>query len=296
MNMHTLDLNFQNVPQAIASYLIVGPEGPVLIETGPNSVRDNLIARLADYGYAPEDIEHIFVTHIHLDHAGAAGWWGQQGATVYVHHVGAPHLIEPEKLWKSATRIYGDDMERLWGEMIPAPAEQVVALHDGNAVEAGGLTFTAIDTPGHAWHHHVFRVGDVGFTGDAAGIHLPHMELIDLPAPPPEFDREAWRETLQKLQKENFARIYPTHFGAIDDPNPHFRALDALIEDTTQFIKEKMEAGVSRDDMVVEYQEWVRQRAADQGISPAVMQRYETANPLFMTVDGIMRYWRKKEE
>src|SRR5690606_40448063 len=182
MQIHTLDLNFQNLSHAIAAYLIEGPEGYLLIETGPMSTLPALQARLAEHGLSAGDIGDVVVTHIHLDHAGAAGWWAQQGARVYVHPMGAPHLVDPARLWASAGRIYGEAMESLWGSVVPAPPEQVRVVRDGQQITAAGVTLTAIDTPGHAGHHHTYRLGDVGFTGDAAGVRVPGSEWVSLPA------------------------------------------------------------------------------------------------------------------
>jgi len=137
VQIETIDLQYRGVSRVIASYLIVGPEGPVLVETGPGSTLETLLAGLNDHGVAPADIRHVFVTHIHLDHAGAAGWWAGQGATVYVHPFGAPHLIDPSKLIASATRIYKDEMETLWGEILPAPPDNVMAIQDGQVIPDG---------------------------------------------------------------------------------------------------------------------------------------------------------------
>lgn len=283
-----------NTPHAIAAYLVVGPEGPVLVETGPGSTLEALKARLAEHGYAPADVRHVLVTHIHLDHAGAAGWWAQQGAQVYVHHLGAPHLIDPSKLLGSAKRIYGDMMDRLWGDVLPAPADRVTALKDDQIVHVAGLAFNSLDTPGHANHHHVFRLGDIAFTGDAAGVRLPGNSLISLPSPPPEFDLEAWQRTLARLLGENFARIYPTHFGPIDDVREHLMAFNALLYESAEYVREQMQAGVERNELVTCYVEWHRKRATDLGVSDEVFQKYEIANPKFMSVDGMLRYWAKK--
>ena len=123
MHIETLDLAFQHTPQTIAAYLIEGPAGMVLVETGPGSTRHTLVDHLRQRHLQPRDLQAIIVTHIHLDHAGAAGWFAQQGVPVYVHYVGAPHLIDPTRLLSSAARIYGDQMDTLWGEMLPAPAD-----------------------------------------------------------------------------------------------------------------------------------------------------------------------------
>jgi len=296
MDIRTLDLNFQNVPQTIAAYLVIGPDGPVLVETGPGSTLAALQAELSRHGYEPADIHHVLVTHIHLDHAGAAGWWAQQGAQVYVHYFGARHLIDPSKLWASALRIYGDKMEMLWGEMLPAPAERVTAVHDNDIIRVAGLAFTALETPGHARHHHVWQLGDVAFTGDAVGIRLPQNPLVDVPAPPPEFDRETWLETLDRLQAAHFSALYPTHFGRLEDADHQIDSLRVLIDDAANFIHGHMQAGVPRDEMILLYQEWARQRARAVGLTDTQIHQYETANPLYMSVDGIMRYWRKMEQ
>lgn len=296
MKIHILDLNFLNMPHAIASYLIVDPEGPVLVESGPGSTLETLKARLAEHGYAPADIRHVLLTHIHLDHGGAAGWWARQGARIYVHHIGAPHLIDPTRLYNSARRIYGDMMDTLWGEMLPVPAEQLTALYDGDTVSVGGLKFTALDTPGHARHHHVYRLGDIAFTGDAAGIRLPGHSLVFLPAPPPEFDLEAWHRTIARLSSENFVTIYPTHFGAVENAREHLETLDALLDQSAEFVRARLQTGVDRDELIRQYSDWSRQRADALGISDDAYRQYESTNPQFMSVDGMMRYWRKKWE
>lgn len=294
MNVHTIDLQFQSVPQTIAAYLVVGPEGPVLVETGPMSTLPVLRQALAQLGYEPADIHHVLVTHIHLDHAGAAGWWAQQGAQVYVHYFGAKHLIDPSRLWSSALRIYGDRMVPLWGSMEPAPAEKVTAVSDNDTIHAAGLTFTALETPGHARHHHVWQLTDIAFTGDAAGIRLPDTTFIDMPAPPPEFDRETWLETLDRIAAHNFRAIYPTHFGRLDDPPQQLDGLRSLMDEATQFVRRQLAADVPRDDMVSNYREWITARARAAGLSDTAVHQYETANPWYMSVDGMRRYWQNR--
>jgi glyoxylase-like metal-dependent hydrolase (beta-lactamase superfamily II) len=296
MEILTLDLDFQGMNQAIAAYLVVGPQGPVLVETGPGSTLDVLQQRLKAHGYAPTDVRHILVTHIHLDHAGAAGWWAQQGAQVYVHHVGAPHLVDPSRLLSSARRIYGASMDNLWGDMLPAPASHVHPVRDGETIEAGGLQFVALDTPGHAHHHHVYRLGDITFTGDAAAVRLPGSDFISLPAPPPEFNLPVWQATLQRLADQNLATIYPTHFGPVHDVRKHLDRLAGLLQASAEFVRAHMEQGTDRELLVEAYQDWVWERARAQGVTEEALQIYETVNPTFMSVDGMIRYWRKQTE
>jgi glyoxylase-like metal-dependent hydrolase (beta-lactamase superfamily II) len=268
----------------------------VLVETGPGSTLPRLLEELAFYGYQPADIGHVLVTHIHLDHAGCAGWWASQGAQLYVHHVGAPHLIDPSRLLKSARRIYGDRMDELWGEVVAAPAERVTLLYDGDRINVAGLTFVALDTPGHATHHHVLRLGEIAFTGDAGGIRIPGGEFVDLPAPPPEFDLEAWRRTLDRLRAEQFAAIYPTHFGLVGDVAFQLDNLEALMDDAVHFVGRRLDAGVERDDLIEQYLAWQRERAAAAGVGNGVFAKYEVANPHYMSVDGISRYWQRRRD
>jgi glyoxylase-like metal-dependent hydrolase (beta-lactamase superfamily II) len=296
VRIETIDLEFQDTPHAIAAYLVVGPEAPVLVETGPSSTLPTLLARLAELGVRPEEVRDVLVTHIHLDHAGAAGWWASQGARVHVHSLGAPHLIDPSKLLASASRIYGDKMDTMWGEIVPAPADRVVAVNEGEAIRAGGLTFTALDTPGHARHHHVYRIGDIAFTGDAAGIRLPESRWIDLPAPPPEFDLEAWKSTLVRLRREGFSVIYPTHFGPTSAVNEQLDGLEVLLEGAVAVVRGLMEEDLDRPTMVDRFRDWIRARAAEIGIDRELIDTYEVPNPRDMSVDGIVRYWRRRLE
>jgi glyoxylase-like metal-dependent hydrolase (beta-lactamase superfamily II) len=296
MRIETLDLDFGQTPETIASFLVFGPEGPVLIETGPASTLPNLLARLEEHGVAPEDVKHVLVTHIHLDHAGAAGWWAQQGATVYVHPNGARHLIDPSKLLTSAERIYKDRMAELWGQTLPAPAERVVAVEGDSTIEAAGLSFIALDTPGHARHHHVYRLGDVAFTGDAAGVRLGERHWIDLPAPPPEFDLEAWKTTLDRLRRENLDVIYRTHFGPTTDVSAQLDRFESHLDEGAALVRDLMAEGLDRDSMIERYNETMWTLASQDGVDDEVALAYELANPRFISVDGIARYWRKRAE
>ena len=296
MRIETLDLDFGHTPETIAAFLVFGPEGPVLVETGPASTLPNLLARLEAHGIQPADVRHVLVTHIHLDHAGAAGWWAQQGATVYVHPNGARHLIDPGKLLTSAERIYKDRMDELWGRTVPAPAGRVVAVAGDSTIEAAGLEFVALDTPGHARHHHVYRLGDVAFTGDAAGVRLGERHWIDLPGPPPEFDLEAWKATLDRLRSEKLTAIYRTHFGVTSEVSAQLDQFETHLEKGASLVRDMMAEGLDREAMITRYNETMWKLASADGVDEAVALAYELANPRFMSVDGIARYWRKRAE
>lgn len=295
--IHTLDTHFQDIPQTIANYVIESNAGLILIETGPGSVLKNMPAAFAGAGLDMADVRHVFVTHIHLDHAGAAGWWAQQGAHVYVHHIGARHLIDPSRLMASATRIYGDEMDRLWGEMLPIPTDQLTALQDETVIQIGEVAVRALDTPGHAWHHMSYVVGDVAFTGDVGGVHIPGTSLVDLPAPPPEFEWEVWRDSLEKLRQANLTTLYPTHFGQVREPvASYLDHFEQVIAAGAIFVRDQMAAGLERDEIVANYLARREVLAQEAGLSPQAIAQFQAANPPTMSVDGMMRYWRKKEE
>jgi glyoxylase-like metal-dependent hydrolase (beta-lactamase superfamily II) len=295
MRIDTLDLEFQGAPHVIAAFLLHGPGGPVLVETGPASTLPTLISELARCGVEPGEVRDVLVTHIHLDHAGAAGWWARQGARVWVHPVGAPHLIDPSKLLTSATRIYGDRMEVLWGEVLPAPEVQVRAVADGATIDAGGLSIEVIDTPGHAWHHHIYRVGDVAFTGDAVGIMLPGNLWVDLPAPPPEFNLPAWKKTLERIRGLGVRELYRTHFGAGEDVASEIDRFEETLLAGVSWVREMIEGDLEREAMIDEFSSRMRERAVAIGIDEADARAYELANPRSMSVDGIARFLRPRK-
>lgn len=296
MRIETLDLQFQGTPHTIAAFLILGPEGPVLIETGPASTLPTLLAELARLGVKPADVRDVLVTHIHLDHAGAAGWWARQGSRVHVHPVGAPHLVDPAKLLKSATRIYGDRMDTLWGEVLSAPEDRVVPVVDGQRLTLGGVQFTVMDTPGHAWHHHAYIVGDIAFIGDAAGIRLPDNAWLDMPAPPPEFDLEAWLVTMTRLRAAGLKTLYRTHFGPGGVAADELADFQVFLVEAAGWIRDMLAEGMERDEMVRQFIARVRRRGIEAGADEETARAYELANPRHMSVDGIARYWRKRAE
>ena len=292
-NIQTIDLKFQGLEGSIAVYLIPHKGGAVLIESGPGSTQTSLIAGLAKYGFQPKDITDVLLTHIHLDHAGAAGWLSRQGARIHVHPVGAPHLLNPEKLLSSARRIYGDMMDSLWGQFLPVIPENLSVPKDGQAVEINGLSFLPVDTPGHAFHHYAYIFEDICFSGDIGGIRLGGIPHIRIPMPPPELHLEKWRESLEKLRKLKFSRIAPTHFGIYDDAEWHLNALEGAIDEAEQWIERVMPLNPSLDELRKNFVEWTKQLNLEQGLDSMQIKLHEAANPSFMSADGIHRYWHK---
>lgn len=295
--IHTLDLNFQNFAGAIAVYLIPHRHGAVLVECGPGSTVAALQAGLQAHGLQIQDITDVLLTHIHLDHAGAAGWLARQGARIHVHPVGAPHLKNPEKLLSSAARIYGESMQMLWGDFLPVPEDRLLTHQDGEVIEIETLRFRALDTPGHAYHHFAYLYDDVCFTGDIGGVRLSNVRHLRLPMPPPEFNLELWRESLRKLQVEfdrgAFQRIAPTHFGLFNDPAWHLQAVEQALNDVEAWILQVMPAEPTTDELKERFMQWTQERSLHYGLEPDLLGPFEAANPSWMSAYGIHRYWHK---
>ncbi len=289
----TLDLNFQGKSEAIASYLLPHSGGAILIESGPGSTKAALEQGLRANGYAISDVTHVLLTHIHLDHAGAAGWLARQGAEIYVHPVGAPHMLNPEKLLASAARIYGDKMDMLWGEFLPVPEAKLHVASDGEQIVIGNLRFLPINTPGHAEHHFAYLFEDICFTGDIGGVRIPGYHYLRVPMPPPELHFGKWRESIARLQRERFARIAPTHFGLYDDPEWQLTAVARDLDATERWMEQVMPQEPPVEELRQRFTDWMNQQGIQQGLSPDVVRAYELANPPGMSADGLLRYWKK---
>jgi glyoxylase-like metal-dependent hydrolase (beta-lactamase superfamily II) len=292
--IHTLDLCFQFWPESIASFLVIGPRGAVLVETGPCSTLPRLQTELLRHGVSPSDVRDILVTHIHLDHAGAAWWWARQGTRIHVHQLGAPHLVDPSKLLASAQRIYGSRMDELWGEILPAPPERVHPLQDGDLIQAGGLIFTALDTPGHARHHMVYRLGAVSFTGDSTGIRMPGRAHIQVPAVPPEFDPEAWQKSIERMRAERFSRLYLTHFGPVDEVDGHLATVARLLSEFTERVRQEIMRGSSREEIIKSLSQWEGGDLAQENAAVKAASGLTGFGSLSTYVDGAMRYWENR--
>jgi glyoxylase-like metal-dependent hydrolase (beta-lactamase superfamily II) len=289
----TLDLNFQGRSHAIASYLIREGDSVVLIESGPGSTLPGLEAGLAKEGLSPHDVTHVLLTHIHLDHAGAAGWLAQQGAQVYVHPIGAPHMLNPEKLIASATRIYADRMESLWGEFLPVPESQLKVPKDTEEIVIGKLSFLPINTPGHAEHHYSYLFEDILFSGDIGGVRIPGYSYLRVPMPPPELHIERWHESIARLRKEKFARIAPTHFGIFDDPQWQLDEVEKGLDSASRWLEQVMPSEPPIEELRQSFTDWMMKEGELVSLNEEVSKAYEVANPPGMSADGLLRYWKK---
>ncbi len=291
--IHTLDLNFMGAPGAIAAYLIPHTQGAILIESGPGSTQEALQAALRQHELRLTDITDVFLTHIHLDHAGAAGWLARHGARIHVHPVGAPHLRNPEKLLASAARIYGEMMAEMWGDFLPVPEDRLSVLQDGEVVEVGGLRVQAFDTPGHADHHYVYLFEDVCFSGDIGGVRPAGSRHLRLPMPPPEFNLEKWRLSLARLRSLGARRIAPTHFGIFDDPDWHLDAIARELDSIEAWIAANLSDSPTLEEVAERFLAWTGQRSQTEQVTLSQQQMFDAANPAWMSPAGIHRYWRK---
>ncbi|HKH11915.1 MAG TPA: MBL fold metallo-hydrolase [Rubrobacter sp.] len=300
MRVETIDLNFLGTERVIASFLLIGGGSAAIVETGPTTCLEHLEGGLEANGVSPEDVREVFLTHIHLDHAGASGHLAESlpNATFYVHELGYPHLADPSKLVKSATRIYGERMEELWGDARPVPEERLVVLGDGEEVEAAGGRLVAHDTPGHAYHHLAYLEPDSGalFAGDVAGIRLPGQSYVRPPTPPPEIDVDAWVRSIEKIRKIDPSTLHPTHFGRYDDVDRHLSELEQRLQDWLLFVEGRTNEGASQEEISEELRTKGDAEMLAEGADPEESERYDLAGNYEMLTAGILRYVEKRRK
>lgn len=292
---HVIDTCFLGQTSVIGLYLIESRDGLILVETGPETVFDRVQEAIAAAGFDWRDIRHVLLTHIHFDHAGGAWRFAQEGARVYVHPIGLPHMQNPERLWNSAARIYGSAMEELWGSMEPIDEELLSAVDDGDKIEIGEHEFEVFYTPGHAVHHNIYKLDDIIFSGDVGGIKIDGGPAVP-PCPPPDIDIRAWQESIQRIRGLNPARLYLAHFGAVDNVPEHLDQLESTLIAWSEWMKPHYDAQTPADEIRPLFMAYVREWLEKAGASDEVIARYEAGNPSFMAVAGLLRYWRLKEE
>ncbi len=220
-----------DTPGTIASYVFDVGDGLAIVDTGPSTTLPALERGLNKWGADLSDVRHLLLTHIHLDHAGAAGSILARvpQAKVYVHQRGAAHLANPARLLASATQIYGDQMQRLWGEMVPVPAERMVVLDGGEVLPFVGLPggVRALYTPGHAVHHLAYHAGDDLYVGDVGGVRLTQAQAAQPPTPPPDIDVQAWERSIDVLRRVETRFLHLAHFGSYVQGAAHWDKLTA---------------------------------------------------------------------
>jgi glyoxylase-like metal-dependent hydrolase (beta-lactamase superfamily II) len=291
-----IDLQFLGRSNVIASALVQGPGGVAIVDPGPTTCLGTLEQGLQAHGMRWEDVRHILLTHIHLDHAGATGTIVREHPhiTVLVHERGAKHMIDPERLLDSATRLYGADMDRLWGEFAAVPKSNVVSLSGGERVEAGGRTFHVAYTPGHASHHVSFfdESSGVAFVGDVAGVCALGGYVLP-PTPPPDVDLDAWRTSVDRILEWSPSTLFLTHFGAVTRVRPHLADLMDNLALTSGRVRESLTAPGSDEEKSERFAEWLRLELR-RHMTDAAVDSYVVAAGFKYQWFGLARYWRKR--
>ena len=277
-----IDLLHQGVERSIGSYLLDTEDGPALFDCGPSTTIAALKAGLDAEGLRLADVRHLLLSHIHLDHAGAAGTLVREhpGLQVHVSEIGAPHLVDPARLERSARRLYGDAFDPLWGELAPVPEENVHVV--GELV----LGLACFPTPGHA-SHHVSYLDDDGtlYAGDAAGVRIQPGRYVIPPTPPPEFDLEVWQRTVDEMERRGPERLALIHFGVADDPERHLADLRLELYDYAEFVL----GGASEEEFVAYGQAEIANAGEDMGV-------YGMAIPLWQSYRGLARWAEKQRD
>jgi glyoxylase-like metal-dependent hydrolase (beta-lactamase superfamily II) len=271
-----IDLRHLGNERTIASYVIDTDDGPALFDCGPATCIDALEAGLAEQGLALTDLRHLLLSHIHLDHAGAAGSLVRSHPTLQVHvsAIGAPHLIDPQRLERSARRLYGETFDTLWGELVPVPERNV------HVVGGRVLGLDCFPSPGHASHHvsYLDRDGTL-YSGDAAGVRIFPGRFVIPPTPPPEFDLETWQATLEEIERRDPERLALVHWGVYDDVQRHLADLRLELYEWADTIR----GGAGLEEFV----EYVRLELRDAGEDTG---HYDLAMPLWQSYQGLKRW------
>jgi glyoxylase-like metal-dependent hydrolase (beta-lactamase superfamily II) len=272
-SLRLIDLHFGSAPHAIGVYLAETTDGLALFDCGPTSTLPALEAGLAAHGLALEDLRHLLLSHIHLDHAGAAGPIVRRhpGLTVWVSEIGAPHLVDPSRLERSARRLYGDLFDPLWGELAPVPQENV-RLAQGDV-----LGWEAFPTKGHASHHVSYLRAGTLLAGDAAGVRMPGAGYVLPVSPPPDVDVEAWHATAAAIRDRAPERLALIHFGVHEDVDSHLDRLELELDRWAARVRDGMEQ-----------EEFVAAAQADAGEDAEL---YDRVAPFWQSWQGMKRYW-----
>jgi len=294
--MNFVDLRFLGMRRVVGTAVLDGPSGLTLIDPGPTSCLPALEAGLAELGHRLADVKTLLLTHIHLDHAGATGTLLHRlpQAVAYVHERGAPHMIDPAKLLASATRLYGSNMERFWGEFRPVPAERLRVLAGGERLEVAGRTFDVQYTPGHASHHVSYfdMTNGIAYVGDTGGIRVV-SGYIKAPTPPPDIDLELWETSLQKIEAWRPEALVLTHFGRVDTVTDHLRDFRGVLARQASLVRETLASDGTDEERIRRFVEDMR-ADAQRRLSPEDAASTEAAAAFDQLWQGLARYWRKK--
>ena len=288
----TIDLNFQGIKSTVACFLLKINKELALIECGPESCLKNLKNEIKKNGEDVKNIKHVFLTHIHLDHAGAAWWFAKQGANIYVHPFGERHLVNPEKLLSSAEIIYGDNMKRLWGNIKGIDKNKVISVNDKERIKINDVVIKALHTPGHAKHHISWVIGDSIFTGDVAGAKINHGPLVPA-CPPPDINIEEWGKSLEIIKKENPKYLYFTHFGKFSYKKSEVIDLQNTLKEWLKWVKKNED--IKEPILTEKFKKYFNKSLKNKLIDEETIEQYCIANPPYMSILGLKRVLMKKK-
>ena len=282
-----------------SAYLLSGPE-PALVETGPTTSSEAVIAGLDSLGVGSDDLAHIVVTHIHLDHAGGAGRIAAHypRATVWAHDRGAPHMADPTRLVESAARLYGPDrLERLFGPVDPVPATRLRAVGEGDRITMGNRELDVLYTPGHASHHVALADSDTGavFAGDALGIHFPDVGVLRPATPPPDVDVELAVESIDRIRRRSRTLLLFSHFGPVTEIEELCTVASSRLEKWAGIVRDALDETEDLARITEILEQATSSEFADASPS-AELDRYEILLGMDMNAAGLVRYWRKRAD
>ena len=294
--MTHIDLLFRGHRRVIAAAVLHAPDGIVIVDPGPSSCLPALEAGLAAQGLSLGDVRALLLTHIHLDHAGAAGSIASRvpDVSVFVHERGAPHMVDPSRLLASATRLYGDQMDALWGAFEPVPVGNVTPLVGGETISVARRSLRVAYTPGHASHHvsYLDETDGTAFVGDTGGVRLSHDYLL-APTPPPDIDINAWESSLDRIAAWSPVRLFLTHFGPVEKPAPHLSNYRRTLAASAAIVRDSLEGAATDEERIAAF---VARLRAD--VRLAMPEEDAVATELAAPFDqlwmGLARYWRKR--
>jgi len=292
-----VDLQFRGQPRLIACAVLETSNGLTLIDPGPTTTIQTLEMALRPRG-GLSAVTNVVLTHIHLDHAGCVGRLAKLGDDIkfYVHPIGAPHLITPERLIQSARRIYGDQMDRLWGAILPVPECQVYAVEDDAMIHLDGRYLRSCYTPGHASHHIAWLEDQekITFVGDAAGMRIQGSEYIIPVAPPPDINVDVWEQSLNRLEDQNAEKFFLTHFGVIDNPKHHIQEMRTRLQSWADAVLRSLDDDSESDAMRSEAFHVSEMDHMYSVVDPELQKPYNYMGQPRESWAGLARYWRKK--
>ena len=291
-----VDLLFLGRPHAIATAVVRTPGTMALIDPGPSTCLESLDLGLQQQGLRLSEITDILLTHIHLDHAGVTGTIVRRypHVNVFVHERGAAHLTDPGKLMASAARLYGDQMDRLWGEFAAVPVQNLTVLTGGERIDAGGRSFEVAYTPGHASHHVSYydRSSSVAFVGDTAGVCIDGGYVLP-PTPPPDIDVEAWKDSMARIEAWSPQTLFLTHFGAVQGAARHLQALAENLETTAGIVRMRLSEPGTDEEQGRRFAEDL-EREWRRHMTDAQLEASTAVAPPELLWRGLARYWRKR--